>query len=562
MKATLMGLFLSITTGIWAQGPGGVTPQLKMWMRSDLTNTITITAGRISEWRYVLDASKRFTGTGSQRPLLQPETINFQPVVRFSGAQIMNGPTGTHAPIPAGDDDYCLFAVWTSPYKGGAGERIWTQWNCVTQGQGFSLATAFNGTSFMYGAQFEIWPYGQGIQQSFTPGTWQLSQLNVLNQGTQDLAIIHQQNITTAPLLLSSNGANGNTTRSIANYNHVIGANCDRSVEPFRGDLAELIVYDRPIAGIERDKVFSYLALKYGISIPGFNYVAPDWNGTTGVVYWRTDPIYNNDIFGIGRDESASGSLLNLARSNSLNTGSGNGTGQAGKGNIILMADAATMDNGEYLVVANDARSFAETTTDLPITMDGAKRIQREWKVQHTGNIGPLGLSFDMNGLTLSGDVTKPSNFALLIDVDGDGNFTNGTTNYVIASAITNGRLIFNHVALAHNSVFTIVTEVPASLLLNDNIPNRPNAGVQEERIFPNPFHDHIRMQLKLEKKQLIRMDLYNATGLRVKHREVTAAKGMQSFTLEHLPALPAGVYKLLLYYNNRLATHTLLKVK
>ncbi len=104
-------------------------------------------------------------------------------------------------------------------------------------------------------------------------------------------------------------------------YN-VIGASCDIAFEPFHGDMAELIIYDRPVSGVERAKIFSYLALKYGITIPGFDYVASNWNGSTGTVFGiATQRTTTTSL--VGLDESVNGSKLDLVRSNSLNTGSG-----------------------------------------------------------------------------------------------------------------------------------------------------------------------------------------------------------------------------------------------
>ncbi len=47
------------------------------------------------------------------------------------------------------------------------------------------------------------------------------------------------------------------------------------------------------------------------------------------------------------------------------------GTGQAGKGNIILTANPSTMDDGEYLLVANDGRALTQSTAELPATLRG-----------------------------------------------------------------------------------------------------------------------------------------------------------------------------------------------
>lgn len=465
MKPLFTLLLINVSFNLCAQAPGGISAQLKMWMRSDVAATISTTGNKINEWKYYNNPTRSFTAVGTERPTWRIDGINFQPTVQFFGTQLMNGPAGTNAPIAAGDDDYSFFAVWNSNFTGDAGERIWLQWNCLTQKHGFSLTTLSTGADFYYGAQFEIAPYGQGIKQKYIPGTWQLCQLDVQNLNTKDLQVVTPQNIATGALVLSSNNNSGNTTRNISNVYNVIGASCDIAFEPFHGDLAELIIYDGPVNGIERAKVFSYLALKYGITLPGFDYVASDWNGSSGTVFWRKDAVYNNDIFGVGLDESASGSMLDLVRSNSINTGSGDGTGQVGKGNIVVTTNPATMDNGEYLVIANDARLLTETTVELPATFVGANRLVREWKVQHTGDLGRVDLSFDISGLALSGNLTDPANFSILIDEDGDGNFTTGALTVLAASSLNGSRVNFTNIPLAHGVAFTFATQVSMTLL-------------------------------------------------------------------------------------------------
>lgn len=535
---------MAVSAGLCAQAPGGIKAQLKMWMRSDLAPTITASTGRISDWKYVNDLTRSFKASGNDRPVLFTDGINFQTTVRFNGSHIMNGPAGSFAPITAGNDAYSLFAVWNSTYTGANGERIWTQWNCVTQTTGFSLATAYNGTSFFYGAQFEIDPYGQGIQQAFKPGDWQISQLNMLDQGSNDLEIVNQQNITTAPLLLSSDGTTGNSTRYLVNDRNVLGARCARNAEGFHGDLAELIVYDRPVSGIERQKIFSYLALKYGISLPGFNYAAPDWNGSSGTIYWRTNPLYNHDIFGIGKENASTGAALDLLRSNSLNTGSGNGTGQPAKGNIILTGKAATFDEGEYLLVANDGRTLSETTVELPPLFYGARRLEREWLVQQTGNTGAIDVSFDTKGLTLSGDLSRPTDFALLIDEDGDGDFTTGTVSYVLASSIINGQLQFPLVDLPNGVVFTIASGISLTLLTPPEPAGNPAPVIPATQApYPNPFTSELRFILDLKGHQNVLVKLFSPAGSLVRQWRIAGVHGRNYLILYDLDNLPAGVY-------------------
>jgi predicted esterase len=240
-----------------------------------------------------------------------------------------------------------------------------------------------------------------------------------------------------------------------------IGANLKMGA--FDGRVAEVIYYlDANINTLAQNKIESYLALKYGITLGGTtNYTASNgtifWNGAAPAV-----SPYNNDVFGIGRDNTDG---LNQTVSNSMNTGSGTGIGQPAKGNIVVQKTTPLTDN-QFLVIGNDAVSFLpEQTTDIPLAANfsGAKRIGREWKVNNTGTVGPVNISFDIAGLTLFGGSTTLGNFTLLIDNDGDGNFTTGTQTIKNANNINGTKVNFNGVTLNNNVVFTFITGAPTA---------------------------------------------------------------------------------------------------
>ncbi len=77
-----------------------------------------------------------------------------------------------------------------------------------------------------------------------------------------------------------------------------------------------------------------------------------------------------------------------------LNTGSGNGAGQPGKGNVT----SGSVDNGDYLMIAHNGQALTQTTAGLPPALGGTKRFARKWPVQNTGDVGRMGISFDING--------------------------------------------------------------------------------------------------------------------------------------------------------------------
>src|SRR5439155_22240624 len=92
--------------------------------------------------------------------------------------------------------------------------------------------------------------------------------------------------------------------------------------------------------------------------------------------------------------------------------------------------------------------------------------LVRTWKVQATGAVPAVSLTFDITGLTLSGGSTA-TNYYLLIDNDGDRDFNTGTQSFVPASGITGNLISFSGTnALANGVVFTLITHPSASFVL------------------------------------------------------------------------------------------------
>jgi hypothetical protein len=457
---SLVSLTLAVT--IAAQTPGGVSPNLTLWVKSD-AGTAT-TGSLLDTWTYVNDGTKSFTATGADRPSLVSSVINFKPSVQFGGGvRFMDGPTGANAPIAAGDDSYTVLVVWQSNTNS-AFQRVWSQRSILGFANDACAFSTWDGSApgpGVYGDETATAPFSHTIQRGYSVSTWNISQLNLLNQATGDLEIVDDRNISSGITTLNTDPGgtpNGAALRAISTTVHRIGASHDGS-GPLNGDIAEIIVYDRSINGAERNRIFSYLAMKYGITIK------TNLLSSAGVTVWNAaaNSTYNNAVFGLSRDNGASGSGLLVNQSNSIETGSGNGTGQNAEGNIVL-SNPSSLDDLDFLQIGNDNAALTESVSlDVPVTATGSKRLAREWKVQHTGNVGTFDMTMDFNGLTIS--ATGSIQLRLMVDEDGDGDFTTGTVRFYTPFPYAGGIASFTNVTLNNNEVFTFITQTAGILL-------------------------------------------------------------------------------------------------
>ncbi|MEN2280515.1 gliding motility-associated C-terminal domain-containing protein [Algoriphagus sp. SE2] len=380
-----------------------------------------------------------FTVVGT--PTYEENAINFNPIVGFDNSAAA---TNT-APPNRLEGNTALTAVESfAVYKDAANSNHGSIISSTTPGSTYPRG-------FLLGANNQFVTVSDGAVQNnyqFTQGgTFHIANTDVsptnpassfringastaFNSGTGDFA-----DVQITPLVGGAINASGSV------YTH------------FSGELAEIILYPFSLSSAEKQEVESYLAIKYGITLdPSIGaYVIPSGGGTPTAVWDNTN--YWNDVFGIGREDSEG---LNQTASNSINTGSGDGTGQSGKGNIIL-ASPSSLDDGDFLMIGHDNGGLSETSSDLPVGLD-MFRLGREWKVQHTGDVGTLDLEFDFNGLTFSGGTTDLNNYRLLIDNDGDGDFTTGNVQIINPDSFGSPKLIFNGVNLVDGAVFTFAT--------------------------------------------------------------------------------------------------------
>jgi len=191
----------------------------------------------------------------------------------------------------------------------------------------------------------------------------------------------------------------------------------------YAGDIAETIVFSSALTSDERNRVESYLGLKYGITMNAAD------DGTTGGVderdyraadggviwdYTGQTATYYNDIFGIGRDDL---SCFEQTQAKSENSDA-----------LVTFNQSGSFTNDDsFLVSGNDnAAVEQEGNTERPSGINS--RLNREWRVQETGTVGSIELTYDMSTITGPLGVGTNNLGQLRLMVDDDGDFTSGVT--------------------------------------------------------------------------------------------------------------------------------------
>ncbi|GAB5525033.1 MAG: hypothetical protein Roseis2KO_29050 [Roseivirga sp.] len=425
-------------------GPGGVVNGLRLQLRADLGITGTT---NVTQWAD--QSGNGFNATATTGPELLSTDINFNPTLQFNGSteemQVTNGIFGTSSfndvfvYIVNQTNTVQSSSVFFETMAGGERFNAHLPWSDNNIYYDYGLCCTTGRISANWGTtagSYHIWTMGASTGTSTPSGT--------------NKAIYRDGSV-----LTTNNQSDGSTGNS---SNLFIGSGGAANFHA--GDVAEMIVFTAVPTAVEKERVETYLAIKYGI----FKNSAD--NGSTGAtderdyfdsnssVIWdySNNTAYHNDVAGIGRDDN---SCLNQRQSGSENTDDilTVGLGTVESSNTLNLS---SFDNDrDFLVWGNDdgaTDQASANTSDLPATI--AERMARIWKVQDNGTVGNTELQFDLTGLGYS--VADPADFSLLV-----GNTATMADATIISGGTLNGNILsFTGIDLTDGQFFTIGTAV------------------------------------------------------------------------------------------------------
>lgn len=312
-KYKILYLFVALTLlilpciNVKAQAPGGTSLNVELWLSADQIDGSTLPANgaAVSSWVDLMNSSRKFKqNTNSNAdyntlPRFKHAGMNYHPAVEFYKSSESTRRNESRKLIYDGN----------FPVGRNNGKSYYTFWvsRLASGSSGYSTVLSFNqseGDNHGWYATGQIWHetrgtnyYHQGIGKSYGLGI-------AFRQNGGAAASRTQSQYHDGIARTASIGAN--YLGSQANAPAVIGNSTLTATEPFFGEVQEIIVLSasgNPTIDLtELNKVQSYLAIKYGLTIgSNFNYVDSDGN-----IIWDKSlyPTFNNNIFGIGRDNT------------------------------------------------------------------------------------------------------------------------------------------------------------------------------------------------------------------------------------------------------------------
>ncbi|MBL7856607.1 MAG: T9SS type A sorting domain-containing protein [Cyclobacteriaceae bacterium] len=401
--------------------PGGVVDNMKYWIKADAGVTGVANA---SAWED--QSGNAFTvaqATGANQPTILSSRINFNPALQFDGNDqllLTGGIMGT-----ATYNDLHVFGV--------------SRANTVSNSSIFFENMAAGGrinAHIPWSDNRVYWDAGS------TNGTQRLQTLWGGAAGINYLWSLTSSTTATPAGTLQDIYRNGfriatdNTMASFTGNNSIFSIGSTNGANYFNGEIGELIMYTGVMPLNQFQRVQSYMAVRYGLTLDQTapqSYYASNWNGVTGTLIWdaTTAGVFRTDIAAIGRDDEGA---LNQKQSASVNA-----TNLLVIGNGSIAADNAS--NGNNFAVNRSFFSWAHNNlaaaglgvTDFGTTVNAeiiATRFARTWRAQETGTVGSVKVRFNLSTIGGVGGVLGANdlnNVRLL--VDADGTFATGATS-------------------------------------------------------------------------------------------------------------------------------------
>ncbi|MDH3598405.1 MAG: Ig-like domain-containing protein [Candidatus Tectomicrobia bacterium] len=428
-----------------AQAPGGVSPDLQLWLKADAGVSSPMDGAPVTSWTEQVQGWVAGDFIDSP-PTFTANSLNFNPGVTFGtiGRTELSFDSNL-VEAPQGNSGLSLLVV-TLPTDASSGNFVIDVGQLSNAGYGIASST---GQYFAYSSQNNSGTAGidpainvshangaepalllfratfltdstlylNGSQIGSTTATSGLDRLT--NASNINFALNHFS--TAGPLTLGRQSKSGNIDAESGRF--------------FRGDLTEAIIYNGALTGTAQTQVESYLAIKYGITLDATkSYVASD--GVT-VVYDSTGTHsgYIAHIAGIGQDD---GSMLQQPMSRSSHSGG-----------VITIGNASDLGNMEFLMWGHDAGALVPTLAGIPAA--AGQRLTRIWRAARTGDVGTVDISFEITGLGLPG--ASAADFALLLDA-ADTDFSDVTP--IVATSFAGNVVTFTSVAVPDGAYFTL----------------------------------------------------------------------------------------------------------
>ncbi|WP_298239291.1 LamG-like jellyroll fold domain-containing protein [uncultured Algibacter sp.] len=429
-------------------GPGGVTADFRLWLKA--TRGIVTSGTSVTDWLDLGSNGKDATTVLGKEPTYidtATDNINFNPVVKFendggSTEQYMyNATNGFYS------QDIFIVMIPDTTIDNTSSQ------NTIFAGTSSGSAGDITGVGLgNYSSEFtnEILSYNQNIPGGVSyNGEAEISTsksyskagiINIRNNAASSPTgqdILYNSDVLTTSSVNDIPFANvGSLIPDPPNPDIVsgtaywIGRNLDVQGS-LNGRVAEVFTFAERVTDVDRQKIESYLAVKYGITLGASTEAEKDYINSFGTSVWdiSANTGYNYHVAGIGRDSISD---LNQKQSKTLNTSNEVTIGLNGISSTNSTNINEFVTDGDFLVWGSNNSSYTGSNTNTVTIASGITtsltRIDRKWKIVESvevsgSDVGNVFVSIPSAAFS-SFTIGTDEEYALI--VADDANFSDG----------------------------------------------------------------------------------------------------------------------------------------
>lgn len=392
-------------------GPGGITADFRLWLKS--TRGVVQTASKVSKWTDIGTNGKDAEQTTSvNQPTFLDDAasnINFNPVIKFEndgstlnqylyntingfysqeifivmepdvdvsgspGMAIFSGTVASStSPENYIDDAEDVTGVGLGDFTTNlTGERLWYNQGSSSPSKPFYSLPASSARAYDKAGIINV--HNKTLTAS--------DGMSILFN-TVDDAMVTTKNITTFENLGSVDTVPDPDV--VLGTPYMIGKNANSIFGNLNGRVAEIFTFAERVPAVDRQKIESYLAIKYGITIGSSSQAEKDYVNSFNTKVWDivANAGFNYHVAGIGRDSISD---LNQKQSKTINTSNEVTIGLGGIFSKNSINSNEFNNDGDFLVWGSDNGAYSGTGTNTitiaPGITTSLTRIDRKWKI-------------------------------------------------------------------------------------------------------------------------------------------------------------------------------------
>ncbi len=386
---------------------------MRWWLRADAdaynTGTTDATDGQtVATWNDQSAINNdAINATAGTRPIFRTNIVNTYPALEFDGTKFLDA---SAAPGIGNTESFHIFMVFKlNSYQTNGGTQDGTGTFIMDRRDITDELTSLkivNTDKYFY--QRREAAGGANLGGPVSATSVNTANFVIVDYFRRNNASVFTEGIyLNGALDVSQTGPSGNIPGPLLK----IGRHCTDANGGINGYITEVALYDAELISTNsRQRVESYLALKYGITLSS----SLDYLRASGaVIYPSTTAGYSGyvtDIAGFGQDNNSG---LNQEESASQNPG-----------NMLRIHSATSVNDGDFMVWGHNNGSITSGSSSV----DGVtirRRLARVWRVKETNGVGDITVAFDLTNVP---GAKVQADLRMLIDRDGDGFADNDRT--------------------------------------------------------------------------------------------------------------------------------------